>query len=212
MQLQDLTAAGDPAGHRIVLTWRVPDAPAAKGARVIRRSGAFPETAVPAGPAAGVVVADTDGAGAPVADLGDGWRQVVDDGLPEGIHYYQVFPHGPAPFAYDPDPANRVAAAATAPYGFAARLAALLPAVYHRFDTVTPRAAADPATAAAAGAAHLDQGQLRRYLKLPGAELDRLYSDIRSLPSLSRLSIVRTPPIPLSLSTVAPISPSRSPK
>ena len=181
MQLSDLSATGDPAGHRIVLTWRAPGA-VAPGARVVRRAGAFPLSATPAVTADGVVVADTDGSTSiAVEDLGGGQLRVADDGLSEAVHYYQVFPYAGAVAVYDDDAANRVAAAATAPFGFAARLAALLPAVYHRFDTLTPAAAADQAIAAAASSAHLDQGQLRRYLDLPGAELDRIYSDIRAL-------------------------------
>lgn len=198
MRLTELAAAPDPRGHRVVLTWRAADPATAPGARVVRRARAFPQTAEPAVPAAGVVVADTDGTGSTaVGELGDGWLQVIDTGLVEGMHYYQVFPYAGTPAVYDPDPGNRVACAATAPFGFAAKLAALLPAVYHRFDAATPAASPDPAVAAAVGPGHREHGQLRRYLELPGAELDRLYSDIRSLADLTDLERIDGRLLPL---------------
>lgn len=178
MRLAELDAAPDPAGHRVVLTWLAADAGVAPGARVVRRSGAFPESAEPGVPSQGVLVADTDGTGpSPVEALDDGRLRVTDAGLVEGRHYYQVFPYAGTPVVYDPDPANRVAVAATAPFGFAERLARLLPAVYHRFDS--------------------EHGQLRRYLELPGAELDRLYSDIRSLLDLADVQRVDGRLLPL---------------
>lgn len=185
MRLTDLTAVPGAAGHEIVIGWRAPGT-ALPGARVVRRPGAFPVGPEPASPSEGVVVADTaGGAPVPVEDLGDGLLRVRDTGLAEGMHYYQVFPHAGSPAVYDDDPGNRIAAIASAPYGFADRLARLLPAVYHRFDIATPAAAADPAVPAAVAPEHLGEGQLRRFLHLPGAELDRLYSDIGSLLDLA---------------------------
>lgn len=185
MRLGELTAVPGAAGHEIVLSWRAPG-PALPGVRVVRRSGAFPDGPEPASPGRGVVVADSaGGAAVPVEDLGDGLRRVRDGGLAEGVHYYQVFPYAGTPAEYDDDPDNRIAAAAGAPYGMADRLARLLPAVYHRFDVAVPAAAADPAIAAAVAPEHLHEGQLRRFLGLPAAELDRLYGDIGSLLDLS---------------------------
>lgn len=185
MRWAELTAVPGAAGHEIVLTWRSAG-PVVPGARVVRRSGMFPSGPEPATPGAGIVVADTAG-GTPAAveDLGGGRLRVRDTGLAEGMHYYQVFPHTGAPAVYDEEPDNRIAAAAGAPYGFTERLAALLPAVYHRFDIATPAASAHPEVAAAVAPELQALGQLRRFLVLPGSELDRLYGDIASLLDLA---------------------------
>ena len=186
MRLERLRAVPDPAGHLIEITWQAADPVLAPGARVVRRAEAFPVTPDPATASAGVVVADTAGsAPVPVEQLAGGLLRVRDGGLAEGTHYYQVYPYAGAAPDYDDDPANRVAAAAGAPYGLAAWLAEHLPAVYHRFDIATPAAADDPLVAALTSPEHHDQGQLRRFLELPGAELDRLYGDIGSLLQLA---------------------------
>jgi len=79
----------------------------------------------------------------------------------ETVYYYGLFPHTGTPPDYDADPHNRASATATSPYDFAGQMYAALPAVYRRFD--------DPS------------GVLRRFLDLPGQELDRVYSLARML-------------------------------
>jgi phage tail-like protein len=190
----ELAAAALPAGNRIALTWR--PAPAAAGppqqVRVLRRTGAYPAE-LSAGEWVGQLVADT-GAGAPVTveTLPDGRRRVLDTGLAaETVYYYQLLTYprpsqGAAP-VYRGEPALRVAVMATGPYEFADRMYALLPAVYRRFDTAL----------AAPAPAELERGQLRRFLALPGGQLDQLYSTIRSLPDLADVSRVDGRLLPL---------------
>lgn len=74
----------------------------------------------------------------------------------ERTYYYTLIPFKNDPPDYEPDPHNRTSAMATAKYDFAGRMYGLLPAIYRRYDE--------------------ENQQLRRFLDLPGAELDRLYS------------------------------------
>jgi hypothetical protein len=165
MRLQDLTARAHSAGHRIDLAWVNPDPVNVPGVRVVRRERTHPLT-----PEDGVVVADG-------VDL----TSATDTGLRgETAYYYTVFPFSVPPTApprqYQPDSANRVSALATAAYDTGGRLYSLLPAVYRRFDAPLappPGSTPDPLDA--------DRGQLRRFLDLPGQELDALYSLTRAL-------------------------------
>jgi hypothetical protein len=62
---------------------------------------------------------------------------------------------------------------ATAPYNIAGQMADLLPTLYHRYDTVVTNAAI-------VAPADRQKGQLRRFLDLPGSQLDLLYSFARA--------------------------------
>ncbi|EPJ37185.1 putative Translation initiation factor IF-2 [Streptomyces afghaniensis 772] len=82
----------------------------------------------------------------------------------ETTHYYTLFSFAGDPPVFPDDPQddtrhNRAAAMALSPYDFGGLLYSLLPAIYHRYDA--------------------EKGQLRRFLDLPGAELDRLYNHVR---------------------------------
>ncbi|MGH4010864.1 MAG: phage tail protein [Pseudonocardiaceae bacterium] len=194
MTLSQLTARARPEGNQIEVTWSDPIA-----ARVVRRRLAYPETPVPDCATEGVVVADSD----PAVDapaLPDGRRRVVDTGLAaETVYYYQVFPYTGTPPAYDADPANRVSAMATGPYDFAGLLYRLLPAIYHRYDTVLPAHLFDQTEIATLDLdpADLTRGQLRRFLDLPGGQLDQIYSAVRSLLDLTDLGRVDGRLLPL---------------
>jgi phage tail-like protein len=183
MRLTDLTATARPEGNQIELTWNDPGA-----VRVVRRRLAYPEIPVPGHPAEGIVVADSDaevGAPARLEILVDGRRRVVDTGLAaETVYYYAVFPHSGTPPSYDEEPANRVSAMATGCYDFAGLLHRLLPAIYHRYDTVLPEQVAAKDAVAAMDPVDRGRGQLRRFLDLPGGQLDQIYSAVRSLPDL----------------------------
>jgi phage tail-like protein len=98
----------------------------------------------------------------------------------ETVYYYTLFPYGGDPPEYPPeyriDRHNRAAAMATSPYDMAGIMYALTPAIYHRYDTALPTTVPecmDPADA--------QRGQLRRFLELPGGQLDQLYSYARAL-------------------------------
>ena len=140
MRFDAIAAAPHPAGNRIELTWRFPEAAPFTGVRVVRREGSHPTA-----PDDGVVIAQ-----------GIGITSVLDSGLKgETVYYYALFGyHGAVP-EYDVDRHNRAAAMATSPNDHAGQMYALLPAVYRRYD---------------------QHGQLRRFLELPGAQLDLLYS------------------------------------
>jgi hypothetical protein len=200
MKLEGLTATPRPEGNRIAITWTRPDPAVLPGVRVVRRQGAFPDTPRP-GTAEGVVVADSDPAvDAPsqVQALPGGRLQVVDSGLAaETVHYYQVYPYAGTPAEYDQDHANRTSAMATGPYDFAGLLYRLLPAIYHRYDTLLPAQVLDPAQVTAMDPADRQRGQLRRFLELPGGQLDQLYSSVRSLLELHDLARVDGHLLPL---------------
>jgi hypothetical protein len=168
VRLLDITATGHPDGNRIDLAWSLPpDAP--PGVRVVRD-----ETSHPSTPDDGVVVAHSVGI-----------TSATDSGLAgERVYYYSLFPFTGDPPAYDRDPHNRVSAMATSPYGFAAQLYELLPAIYRRYDaerTPAVRTGEPPGIVVP---------QLRGFLDLPGGELDRLYSFLRAALSLTNLDRV----------------------
>lgn len=198
MKLSQLTATPRPEGNQIEVAWNDPVA-----ARVVRRRLAYPETLVPECATEGVVVADSDpalDAPAEVQTLPDGRRRIVDTGLTaETVYYYQVFPYTGTPPAYVEDPANRVSAMATGSYDFAGLLYRLLPAIYHRYDTVVPAHLFNRTEIAAMDLdpADLTRGQLRRFLELPGGQLDQIYSAVRSLLDLTDLGRVDGRLLPL---------------
>ncbi|MBD1836295.1 hypothetical protein H6F61_27335 [Cyanobacteria bacterium FACHB-472] len=184
MRLEQITATPHPAGNRIVLHWHNPTPSQYPGVRVVRREETHPIT-----PNDGMVVAE-----------GEGLETAEDWGLKgETVYYYTLFPYSVSPFQYYFDPHNRTAAMATAPYNTAGQMYDLLPGIYHRYDTVTPNRV--PAEVvlfivlllATAGLSRLlllllrnyppvialedwQRGQLRRFLDLPGGQLDQLYS------------------------------------
>ncbi|MEV4227873.1 hypothetical protein AB0J81_12380 [Streptomyces bobili] len=89
---------------------------------------------------------------------GRGLTTAADTGLAgETVHYYALFPFKDTlPADTSAEPYHLLSAMPVEPYGFAERLYSLLPALYQRYDA--------------------DHEQLLRFLELPGAELDRLYS------------------------------------
>jgi len=176
VRLLDITATAHRDGNRIDLSWTNPDPAGAPGVRVVRREGSHP-----AGPDDGVVVAHGTGTGT-----------ASDTGLAgERVYYYTLFPFRGDPPVYDPDPHNQASAMAIALYDFAGLLYAMLPALYRRFDADRlPR----PATTAPADAG---KGVLRRFLDLPGGELDRLYSLTRAALAFADLDRVDGRLLPL---------------
>ncbi|MGK5110672.1 MULTISPECIES: phage tail protein [unclassified Geodermatophilus] len=152
MRIDRLRAVPHPLGHRIDVGWRVVDAAGATGVRVVRREGTHP-------------VDPGDGEEVP-GDL----TSAHDEGLrAETTYYYSLFPFTGEPPQFADDPPYRISATATASYDFAGRMYDLLPAVYRRYDTVT-----QAGTAPVPGGR--GQGVLRRFLELPGSQLDQLYS------------------------------------
>lgn len=159
MKLLALTAAPHPAGNRVDLAWTNPDPAGFPGVRVVRRTATHPTS-----PEDGVVVAEGADLAFTALDGGARAYTLADTGLRgETVYYYALFPYAGDPPVYDVDAANRATATATAGYGMAERMGALLPALYHRYD------AAGPAP-----------GFLRRFLQIPGAELDYLHSAART--------------------------------
>jgi len=176
VRLTDITALAHRDGNRIDLAWTNPAPAQDPGVRVVRRTGTHP-----ADPDDGVVVAD-----------GTGLLRATDSGLQgETVYYYTLFPYHGSPRVYDPDPHNRVSAMAIAPYDFAGRIYSLLPAIYRRYDAGRVPA---PGTGLPADR---DKGELRRFLDLPGGELDRLYSLARAALSLTDLDRVEGLLLPL---------------
>lgn len=171
MRLANLTAVAHRSGHRIDLSWENPEAAAFPGARVVRREGTHPTSPEPAA-GEGRVVADTASVQMPVEVTAEGIYRFEDrSGLAaESVYYYAVYPYSGNPPAYDVDLHNRTVAMATGRYGFAEHMYGLLPAIYHRYDS--------------------ERGQLRRFLDLPGGELDRLHSCARALADLYHLDRV----------------------
>jgi phage tail-like protein len=170
VRLRNIVAVPHAAGNRIDVRWELPPAPAFPLVRVVRREGTHPTTPNPASAAEGVVVPEIAGQ-----------NLVVDAGLQgRTVYYYGLFPYASAGaggtiVVSDPagqiDSFNRGAAMATSPMGNAEQMYALLPLIYHRYDTVLART---PPPAMSAEDREL--GALRRFLDLPGAQLDQLRS------------------------------------
>jgi hypothetical protein len=187
MRLLDIVAVPHPAGNRIDLTLRHPAPLQFPGVRVVRREGAYPLSPTPTSSQEGVVVADIDPTGpgqslSVVVTIGS--YAATDTGLKgETVYYYALFPYRRTPRTYDIDPHNRVSAMATSPYNLAGQMADLLPTLYHRYDTVATNDAR-------VALADRDKGQLRRFLDLPGGQLDLLYSFARATRDLHDLEKV----------------------
>ncbi|HEU4597393.1 MAG TPA: hypothetical protein VFS10_19850 [Pyrinomonadaceae bacterium] len=158
-----LRAEPDPRGGRVVLSWTTPrwiDFPDFRGVKVVRRQNSFPDPRE---------LADDAGI---FTDTQTGFDQsgsFTDDGLDGETNYYYAVAafDGAAPPNFFP---AFVTAMATTPYGSAAQLYGALPAIYQRFDTLTPPALpqVDPKD--------LTKGQLRRLVEIFGMEFDLLRS------------------------------------
>ncbi|MFI5910933.1 hypothetical protein [Dactylosporangium sp. NPDC051541] len=176
MRLTNLTAVAHSGGNRIDLSWTYPDSAQHPGVRVVRREDSHP--------------VDVDD-GVQVAG-GAGITSVSDLGLQgERVYYYSLFPFSGDPPKDDPDPHGRASAMALSPYDFGGQMYALLPAIYQRYDADRLPAAGTVAEA------DKDKGELRRFLDLPGAELDRLYSLARAALDLTDLDRVDGRLLPL---------------
>lgn len=116
----------------------------------------------------------------------------VDQGLKgETVYYYTLFPYKDDPAKYYTDRHNRASAMATAPYNMAGQMYQLLPAIYHRYDTVLPKESHDVSEE------DRKKGQLRRFLDLPGNQLDLLHSFARAMLELHNVSKVDGNLLPL---------------
>ncbi|MEU1390951.1 MULTISPECIES: phage tail protein [unclassified Nonomuraea] len=109
---------------------------------------------------------------------GLGLTAVTDCGLHgETVYYYTLFPFDGGRRSYEPDPGNKISAMALSRYDFAQQMYDLLPALYHRYDA--------------------EHRYLRRFLDLPGSELDRLYSIATAMLSVKDLRRVDGALLPL---------------
>jgi len=144
-----ITAAAVPGQAAIRIAWSYPPGTPAAGVRVMRAERSYPVS-----PDDGALVAD-----------GPAITEATDAALADGaIYYYSLFPFSGSPRVYELDRANRASALASLPSGAAGRMFALLPRLYHRYDTHVP--------AAPGAAGDAEHGQLRRFLDLPGGQLD----------------------------------------
>lgn len=177
MRLKNITATPHPNGNRIDLKWENPEAVQYPGVRVVRHEGTHPTS-----PEDGVLVAE-----------GEGLNSAVDENLKgEAVYYYALFPYKGAPPEYQIDRHNRTSAMATAPYNTAGQMYDLLPAIYHRYDTVLPKTIPDGMSEADA-----QKGQLRRFLDLPGSQVDALYSFAKAMLELHNIDKVDGHLLPL---------------
>jgi hypothetical protein len=161
VRLLNVTASAHPDGNRIDLHWSYPDKPDFPGVAVVRREGGYPAT---------------PDDGTPVAE-GVGLTSATDCNLKgETVYYYTLFPFVGTPPVFDTDTSNRVSATATGRYDFAGQMYALLPAIYHRYDQTL---AVETGTGCSPQSTE-PRGQLRRFLDLPGAQFDQLYSLARA--------------------------------
>jgi phage tail-like protein len=157
VRVEALTAAPHPDGYRIDLSWANPEPAAWPGVQVVRREGTHP-----AGPGDGVVVADGTGLAYALDAAGRALFRLSDSGLKgDTVYYYSVFPFRGAPPEYSLDRANRTAALSAARRDLAGQMYALLPALYHRYDQGT--------------------APLRRFLEIPGGQLDLLHAHAAAL-------------------------------
>lgn len=187
MRFSNLVAVPHPSGNRIDLRWMHPNPAQFPGVRVVRRERTHPLSPTPASSQQGVVVADTNPTSPSQSQIkvrADGSYTATDTDLKsETVYYYALFPYIGNPPNYNIDRHNRAVAMATAPYNIAGQMADLLPTLYHRYDTVVTNAAT-------VAPADRQKGQLRRFLDLPGSQLDLLYSFARAMRDLHDLEKV----------------------
>lgn len=192
MLLQDVTATPHPSGNRIDLTWTSTEPCTVQ---VVRREGTHPtlnaKGADPTLPVFGVVISKADNLKY-VANTKPNGETVhcytlEDSNLrAETVYYYTLFPGDEVnPQTYHFDKSYRITAMATAPNDTAGQMYELLPGIYHRYDTVVPATQAEGMPAA-----DMLKGQLRRFLDIPGGQLDWLYSYARALLNLHDLDKV----------------------
>lgn len=172
MQLENLTARPHVDGNRIELAWTDPTP--SPDVHIRRSRGSHPNG-----------IDD----GTEVADVRAG--SATDKGLQgETVYYYTLFTRSAGEPAFTADPHNRVSAMATAGYGFGGQMFAMLPAIYRRYDAaLTNPGGVEPADR--------EKGMLRRFLDLPGAQLDQLYSLARAALDLHDLDRVDGRLLPL---------------
>ncbi len=177
LRLTTIAAEAHPEGNRIDLAWENQKATQFPGIRIMRRVGSYPVS-----PLDGELVAD-----------GLHIQKWADKNLKaETVYYYALFPYRNTPPEYEIDRQNRVSAMATGPYNMAGQMYDLLPAVYHRYDTKLPLT-----NPPGMKPEDLDRGQLRRFLDLPGGQLDQLLSRIKTLPNLADIQSVDGALLPL---------------
>jgi hypothetical protein len=187
MRFLDLAAVPHPSGNRIDLSWVHPAPTQFPGVRVVRRERTHPISPAPTSEQEGLVIAETNPTSPSHSRIqvrADGGYTATDTGLRgETAYYYALFPYAGDPPNYDIDRRNRTVAMATAPYNIAGQMAELLPTLYHRYDAAMT-------SAATVAPADRQKGQLRRFLDLPGGELDLLYSFARATRDLHDLEKV----------------------
>lgn len=160
MRVLNIHADPHPEGHRIDLSWTLPPSPSHPGVRVVRR-----KTTHPTLPDDGVVLGGVTPSGGldgavSVKEHEDGrvTYRLADMQLQGGrVYYYALFPYRGSPPAYAFDSRNRASGLAGAHHGAADRMMELLPRIYARYDEADGEA-----------------GPLRRFLDLPGGQLDLL--------------------------------------
>ncbi|RZI53866.1 MAG: hypothetical protein EOP16_00525 [Pseudonocardia sp.] len=167
MKLLNIKAQPHPHGHRIDLSWTYPASVHTEESAVetprrqivlLRRTNNYPTQV-------------DDGIEVPLVT---GMNAAMDDSLRgETVYYYQFFTPDDSETGFTADPDNRASAMATSAYDFGGLLYSLLPTIYRRYDEGQPTPQ---------GLTPMDEGKgvLRRFLDLPGAELDRLYSLARA--------------------------------
>ncbi len=177
VRLTQITAEARPEGNRIDLRWENPEAAQFPGMRVMRRTRTYPTS-----PEDGTLIAE-----------GMNLNAVEDTNLKaETVYYYALFPYRNDPPEYEMDRKNRVAAMATGPYHMAGQMADLLPGIYHRYDTKLPLSIPPGMTSEDQG-----RGQLRRFLDLPGGQLDQFVSLAKIIPELANVQNVDGALLPL---------------
>ncbi|MCP4428757.1 MAG: hypothetical protein GY803_30090 [Chloroflexi bacterium] len=189
MRLKNILATPHPFGNQIELTWVNPDLVQFPGVRVVRRRDSHPVT-----PIDGDLVVEGIDLPYEINDDGEGLYQLLDTGPLRGetVYYYAFFPYESDPPDYVIDRYNRASAMVTAPYDLAGQMAGLLPGIYHRYDTAVPHNPPDEMLAI-----DRERGFLRRFLDLPGGQLDQSYSFIRALLDLHNLDRVDGRLLPL---------------
>ena len=180
MRLTNIIATAHPRGNRIDLAWEYPPKEGLPGVRVVRKESSHPEN-----PNDGVEIA--------TVEEGSGVRFAHDRDLKgETVYYYTLFPVRGTPPKLEPDIHNRVAAMATSPYDFGGQLYRLLPEIYRRYDAIRT-----PPSDIKMADEDRDHGVLRRFLDLPGYQLDQLYSLARAALNLCDLDRVNGQLLPL---------------
>lgn len=159
MQIENLIARSHPFGNRIDLSWNIVEGSAITGVRIVRRRDGYARTA------------DEEDF---IADITEEYVHSDTELHGEIVYYYSLFPFEGDPPVFGNGKTATVSAMAISSNNCAEQMYHLLPGIYKRYDTELGE------EFSALSTTDRSRGQLRRFIDIPGGQLDLLFSYAKS--------------------------------